>query len=247
MAFLHNLLVSMVLFGKSTMIKNLSTDAMLPGTSSVSDAAQAFLRNSTRLAGLKQKPLLAVVVLSLTLPSASFASTCSTGDLTTSTQCLDNVSSGQGGNVTEEMMNEYNSGAGAFALQNWFLIDNIGSFNQTDSFNGQGQDSSNSVFTFTSSDNGNTGTWTLSEGLSFAPEGSYAFVLKGGPGSATYLMDITAKNGIWNVQGIDSKQLSNVKLFGTTSVVPLPAAAWLFGSALIGIAGIGARRRVRRG
>lgn len=31
--------------------------------------------------------------------------------------------------------------------------------------------------------------------------------------------------------------------FGTTSAVPVPAAAWLFGSALVGLAGIGRKRR----
>jgi hypothetical protein len=42
---------------------------------------------------------------------------------------------------------------------------------------------------------------------------------------------------------ISSQGLSHVNLYGKVGEVPLPAAAWLFGSALLGMVGIGYRRR----
>ena len=46
-----------------------------------------------------------------------------------------------------------------------------------------------------------------------------------------------------NAAGTSSAEYSHVTGFGT--VVPIPAAVWLFGSALLGIAGIGYRRQTK--
>ena len=46
-----------------------------------------------------------------------------------------------------------------------------------------------------------------------------------------------------NAAGTSSEEYSHVTGFG--AVVPIPAAAWLFGSALLGIAGIGYRRQAK--
>jgi hypothetical protein len=45
-----------------------------------------------------------------------------------------------------------------------------------------------------------------------------------------------ANNGVSRVKG-------KILRPDTATVVPIPAAAWLFGSALVGIAGIGYRRK----
>lgn len=74
----------------------------------------------------------------------------------------------------------------------------------------------------------------------------FAIGLKAGNGYGVFALgDDTA--GTWSI----SKDISHANLYGKTSSpgptpVPLPAAAWLFGSALLGIGGIGYRRGTRK-
>jgi hypothetical protein len=67
------------------------------------------------------------------------------------------------------------------------------------------------------------------------------------PGTSQTLYAITGNNGTGQVQSYVLGQIdlsTNGTLSLTQTPVPLPAAVWLFGSGLLGLAGIGRRRSV---
>jgi hypothetical protein len=74
---------------------------------------------------------------------------------------------------------------------------------------------------------------------------NFVFILKRGEGNIVndwIIFDLDgSEQGLWELIPSDSQALSHAAIYGT--VVPIPAAAWLFGSALVGLAGIGFRRR----
>ena len=194
--------------------------------------------------------LTALAGLGLIFTNASIAGTCTSGstigspdfaDMTVSTSCLNDVYNtaldpGNGGNVTAEMMNSYGS-AGAFDLNNWEAAGKIDNVNT-------------SIFDFFTI-GATSGTWELKPGQSFEAGYAYAFVLKGAQDSAVYLMDTAFGKGDWNTNGLLNRggqhpALSNVAIFKAQTPVPLPAAAYLFGSALLGMAGIGYRRNKKQ-
>jgi hypothetical protein len=89
---------------------------------------------------------------------------------------------------------------------------------------------------------GTSGTFSIDQSL---VEGwtNLLVVFKRGnanPDWAAFTLDGLFAGG-WFMVPDGSLELSNAQLWG--SPVPLPAAAWLFGSALLGMAGIGYRRR----
>jgi hypothetical protein len=95
-----------------------------------------------------------------------------------------------------------------------------------------------SEFEFTNlGDEAKTGTWT------YTPDANdpviTAFALKSGNGFWLYAVTGGETTFSWSI----SKGLSHITFYDGAAVVPIPAAAVLFGSALLGVAGIGFRRR----
>lgn len=98
---------------------------------------------------------------------------------------------------------------------------------------------------------GITGSWTINDAsiwdsnsrLAFSTHigngsgtpDSWAWLIVNGQISGTFSISAEAA-GNWN-------GFSNAKLFGEAGEVPIPAAAWLFGSGLIGLAGIARKRK----
>ena len=57
-----------------------------------------------------------------------------------------------------------------------------------------------------------------------------------------------ALSGTWSIEGPNSEQIkaiSGAELWGSATVVPVPAAVWLFGTALLGFVGISRRTTIR--
>lgn len=65
------------------------------------------------------------------------------------------------------------------------------------------------------------------------------FVVKTGFNYAVYHFTDKSNSGSWNTALLDNKGMSHVSAY---SAVPIPATAWLLGSGLIGLIGIGRRR-----
>mgnify|MGYP001822172718 CR=1 FL=1 len=91
---------------------------------------------------------------------------------------------------------------------------------------------------------GLTGTWAFDDG---AITGDFLIVLKAAssPGYAVWLFeekDAASFSGEWSVAW--GEDLSHLSIYGTPAVpeVPVPAAAWLFGSGLIGLVGVARRK-----
>ena len=91
---------------------------------------------------------------------------------------------------------------------------------------------------------GLTGTWAFDDG---AITGDFLIVLKAAdsPGYAVWLFeeeDANSFSGMWNVAW--GEDLSHLSIYETSAVpkVPVPAAAWLFGSGLIGLVGVARRK-----
>ena len=71
----------------------------------------------------------------------------------------------------------------------------------------------------------------------------YASIVYGSGGSATnYLGIIDISTGLVSLRGVTSSGLDAIA-FAEISAVPVPAAVWLFGTALIGLIGFGKRRK----
>jgi hypothetical protein len=188
------------------------------------------------------KTLLAASALALMAGGAS-AATCNVVNFTTSTQCVSPVTGGPGGNVTET---EMNAGAGVFGIKGWLELAAIGSVSAPGP-----QNSSPFLFSFSYNDGlKSSGTWSLNPAFTWGA-GSYAFVIKGATDNAAYLMNKAFTSGSWNVVDLDlpnsggDPDLSNVTLFGTAPLapVPVPAAGFLLIGALGGLAAVRRRRR----
>jgi hypothetical protein len=100
---------------------------------------------------------------------------------------------------------------------------------------------------FGGTSNGVIGTPQSSDvNLNFYTEG---FISGSAIGTAAKLYGVTANgNTAGQVLGYDLGSItfdgSTLSFTGNTPTVPLPAAAWLFGSGLLGLLGIGRRRNV---
>ena len=95
-----------------------------------------------------------------------------------------------------------------------------------------------------------SGTWSFAGTLNYE---DVMIVLKAGNpnsggGFEGYLWGggiPTPTLGTWDSHSAFDKDLSHLTIYKRGSVVPIPAAAWLFGSALLGMAGMGYRRSRR--
>lgn len=185
----------------------------------------------------------------MTVAAQATTVTCNVINFTTSTACYSPVpgTGGPGpggGNVVAADMNGVLP-SGAFGQTGWKLIDDI----EGTLLPGP-QVSDDGFFTFTYDSNLKQGTWKLNFPWIWG-EGVFAFVIKGATDNAAYLMDKNFTSGTWTVVDLDTPNgrgdpdLSNVRLFGTSDLVPipLPAAGWML---LAGIGGLAAMRRRRK-
>lgn len=178
--------------------------------------------------------------------NATVVATCDIINFTTSKDCISPIAGGPGGNVRAQEMNDYGTD-GAFGFDDWKLIASIGSVSDTSN---QFSDGSPFSFSITLGDDGKqSGTWALNPLLTWGT-GEYAFVLKGSTDNAAYWMDTAFTSGSWNVTdlfnpGENNPDLSNIRLFGTAVLapIPLPAAGWLM---LAGLGGLAAMRRRKK-
>jgi len=85
-------------------------------------------------------------------------------------------------------------------------------------------------------------TWNTIENVSMVQVGATTITCETGSGcsdNSSYTLD-----GAFNVSGGGFTNVSySLHLEGTVSSVPVPAAAWLFGSGLIGLAGLARRKK----
>lgn len=135
-----------------------------------------------------------------------------------------------GGNDSNQDLN------GLFSVDNWTEILKLNSNGDTETANG-----------ITLTVNSSSKTWSVD---TYAGNDPVMFVLKGGPTFSAFLMDTSVLSGSWDNlsmlkgNGNTDAGLSHWTIYsGGTTVVPLPAAAWLFGSALLGVVGLGYRRK----
>ena len=157
------------------------------------------------------------------------------------TDCI-RLTGGPGGNTTLQMMIDDS----AFEMASWSFEDkaNLPALVSLGGYlNITVNPDSNSV---------PSGTWSLADGFAFPVGESFALALKGGPSSITYLLNPAFTFGTWSMADItnpggQNPGLSNITLFGTAAVapIPLPAPVLLLLGALGGLA-IAARRRRSR-
>lgn len=182
------------------------------------------------------KTLAAAAVLAVMAAGSVQASTCNILQFTTSTQCTDPVPGGPGGNVTAATMNSNN----VFGSNQWSLLATLEK---------PGSQSAPFLFSVTYGPNGaQSGTWALNPLFNWGA-GLYAFAIKGATDNAVYLMDKAFTSGTWNVLALDNPgghpDMSNIRLFGTAPLapVPVPAAGFLLLGALGGLAMVRRRRK----
>lgn len=197
------------------------------------------------------KPLrtLAAAGLLALMAGGASAATCNIANFTTSTDCVANVPNvppGGGGNVRVQ---EMNAGAGVFGRTGWRLLASIGDVDgEQDPQNSNPFLFSFTYLTFNDAGDPLSGTWALNPLFRWGT-GSFAFAIKGSTNNAVYLMSKLETSGTWNIfdlQGSFLKPgLSNVRLFGTTDLapIPLPAAGFLMLGALGGLGLLSRRRR----
>jgi hypothetical protein len=93
-----------------------------------------------------------------------------------------------------------------------------------------------------------SGTWSVNAGALDTFD-HVVFVLKSGNTFAAYLYEpgsAAGSSGSWTTAALGDKNLSHFSVY-TSGVreVPVPAAAWLFGSGLIGLAGFKRRQKAK--
>lgn len=189
------------------------------------------------------KPLrtLAAAGLLALMAGGASAATCNIANFTTSTACVSPVTGGPGGNVIASEMNRQS----IFGRNNWTLLAEL---EEPDTESGSetfGRFGSLVVFTVTyGPDGAQSGTWALNPLLRWGA-GLFAFAIKGATSNAVYLMDTRFRFGTWNVVDLlnagGNPDMSNIRLFGTAQLapIPLPAAGFL----MLGALGLLSRRR----
>ena len=152
------------------------------------------------------------------------------GDLTTSTDCENFNGGGPLGNDTQSNIT---ASEPLFGITDWTLGSRSGS--------SAGDDA---IILLGVVNGGSSGSWSVSSFNGFT---DVFLTLKAGNGFAAYLLDTTVTSGDWTTEfGLDNKDLSHMSLYYSPGVpqVPVPAAFWLFGTALVGFIGLSRRRKV---
>ena len=92
-----------------------------------------------------------------------------------------------------------------------------------------------------------SGTWSVNAGA-LSTFARVVLILKAGPTFSAYLYEPGSNvgdSGSWATSALDGKDLSHFSIYTSgISAVPVPAAVWLFGTALIGFIGFSRRTKV---
>lgn len=178
------------------------------------------------------------------------ADTCSILNFTTSTACISPVGGGPGGNVTAATMNSFDGGNRAFgATTDWVLLAELERVGKPDEGSTAFSDGDPYVFSVTyEAPLYKRGTWELNP-LTTWGAGLFAFAIKGATDNAVYLMDTDETDGSWFVGDLSTNKggmpdMSNIRLFGTAGLapIPLPPVGFMLLGAL-GALAVAARRR----
>jgi hypothetical protein len=91
-----------------------------------------------------------------------------------------------------------------------------------------------------------SGDWSVNTGAldSFA---RLVFILKAGNSFSSYLYEPgsnAGSSGSWATIALGNQDLSHLSIYTSPSPVPVPAAVWLFGTALLGFIGMSRRTKV---
>jgi hypothetical protein len=172
---------------------------------------------------------LAVLGVSVLVPTAGMASTCGITDVTTSTNCLN-----ESGNNENQNLNTL--GGGLFGITHWTevaaSVESNGTVGPLDLKTGAGTQS---------------GTWSVTN---FTGVIDAMLIVKAGDNFAAYLLNILDTSGTWSTAGLtvgngQQPNLSHLALYEVTAT-PIPGALWLFGTVITGAAGLGGWRRKRK-
>jgi hypothetical protein len=114
----------------------------------------------------------------------------------------------------------------------------------TETFKVDAPSGTDEVLTTTTNSDDTMGTWEFD----FTGYKDVMFVLKGGNTFTAYLMDVDGPSmGAWRSDDLltgGGKRGAGLSHFSAyTTPVPLPAAVWLFGAAILGMAGFSRRRK----
>jgi hypothetical protein len=142
---------------------------------------------------------------------------------------------------------DYGKGGVDFSSAGFALLDKVGAL-------GANTDSSglyDGALTVTESPTGQ-GTWSIGSIGSYnnlilaVKDGNIGDGYQWGAFELALFNGSVIKNGTWSIVDAagGAKALSGVELWGSVSAVPVPAAVWLFGTALLGFIGMSRRTKV---
>jgi hypothetical protein len=191
----------------------------------------AFKGGLAAAAALFGLALTAAGANALTLSATNF---CDVSQLTTSTACVGTVIDPVNDQPATLLADE-----AFFGINNWTRVQ------KTDEAN-------NPLYNLAITNAGGTsGNWSVSGFNGFT---AAVLVIKGGPSWSAYLLDTSFLSGTWNTLGAltggprpkPGPGLSHMSLYvggGTVSPVPLPPAALLLLTGVLGIGALGRRKR----
>jgi hypothetical protein len=199
-------------------------------------------RLNSNFSGLISAITLAGVLSMGSASAATFTSTgsCSTTDIVANADaCFGSIVENVNDSETLLNSNTFGTDTGLFGYTNWSLLakQDLGPDEWT------GTDIGLSVIETSKG----VGTWSVNVNAleTFA---RVVLILKATPTFASYLYEPgsgTGDSGSWTTSALEDKNLSHFSIYTSgISPVPVPAAIWLFGTALIGFIGMSRRTKV---